>query len=79
LGEFQTEFWHAVKKRNQHNITDAYLFELVNDERDLGALEENENIEFVWMTKEEILTNDQHEALRNYYLSLATGDDISRT
>jgi hypothetical protein len=55
LGEFQTEFWHAVKKRNQHNSTNAYLFELIDEERDAGAKETNENLAFHWMTKDEIL------------------------
>ena len=78
LGEFQTEFWHAVKKRNQHNITDAYLFELIDDEHDTWAKEDNENLEFIWMTKEEILTHNQHEELRNYYLWLASWSDVVR-
>ena len=79
LWSFQTEFWHAVKKRNQHNCTECYLFELVNDENDGHNQEDNENLEVVWMSKEELFWLEQQEPLRDYYLKLACWEDIDRT
>lgn len=49
--EFQTQFWHAIKQRNQHNVTDVYLFDLVSDVNDGNAQETNEDLETIWMIK----------------------------
>lgn len=78
VGEFQTQFWHAIKKRNQHNVTDVYMFDLVTNTNDGHTQEQDENLETIRMNREQILNLEPAEELRSYWLQRALGENVDR-
>lgn len=78
LGSFQTEFWHVLKYRNQHNIAECYLYELIDEEQIEVQLEAHEEFLTKWVSYDEIVWYGDQEEIRDYFLHLAEWKETSR-
>lgn len=64
LPRYDSKFFHHLKGVNRFAHFQCFLFELIDDEKDLVADEENTKHECVWLTKEELQEFRLHEGHR---------------